>query len=93
MLSFQLYLDNYGVDHHARTFSILDFIGAVGGVFEALLVVFGLFIFPIAEHSFYLSAAKRLYFARTSQPTFLNKNRAGVLLSDGKEESGRAGEF
>jgi hypothetical protein len=77
LLNFELYLDNMGIDHHARTFSILDVVGMIGGVCEILLVVFGILVFPIAEHSWYLSAAKRLYLARTSNEYYLHKNRNG----------------
>lgn len=30
------------------------------------MLIFGFFLFPISEHSFYLRAARLLYFARTS---------------------------
>lgn len=65
VLTFRMFVENLGHDFHARTFSILDTIGMIGGVFEVLLFLLGLIMFPVGEHSFYLSAAKRLYFART----------------------------
>jgi len=33
---------------------------------EVIMLTFGVFMFPISEHSFILKAAKRLFLARTS---------------------------
>lgn len=77
LLTFVLFMENMGHDFHAKTFSILDTVGMIGGVFEVLLFLFGLLMFPLSEHSFYLNAGKRLYFARTANPNLLNKNRKG----------------
>jgi hypothetical protein len=70
-------MDNLGIDYHASTFSIVDFIVMVAGVFEALLFVFGLIAFQIGTHSFYMSAGRAMYMARTSNLSLLNKNRQG----------------
>jgi hypothetical protein len=44
-----------------------DLLGDLGGVRELAIICFGIFLMPIAEHSFIMKAAKYLFFARTSK--------------------------
>jgi len=44
----------------------MDLLGDLGGVTEVVMICFGFFLFPIAEHSFTMKAIKNLYLARTS---------------------------
>jgi hypothetical protein len=44
---------------------LLDLLGDLGGVTEVIMIVFGLFIFPVSEHSFIIKAVKKLYMAKT----------------------------
>ena len=39
--------------------------GDIGGILEFTLIVFGFFIYPISEHSFFLRASRQMFFART----------------------------
>jgi hypothetical protein len=62
-------------------------LGNIGGVFELLLLIFGFFIMPVSEHSFYLEAAKKLYFARTSNKNLLKKDlKHNTETPNGKRE-------
>jgi len=45
-------------------YAFFDFIGDLGGVLEIILLAFGIFINPVAEHCFLLTAANNLFFAR-----------------------------
>ena len=40
-------------------------IGDTGGVFELIIMIFGVVIFPISYHSFILRASRLMFFART----------------------------
>lgn len=44
----------------------MDLLGDLGGATEVIMILFGFFIFPFAEHQFTMAAAKRLFLARTS---------------------------
>jgi hypothetical protein len=44
---------------------LLDLLGDLGGVTEVIMIVFGLIIFPVSEHSFIIKAVKKLYMAKT----------------------------
>jgi len=37
------------------------------------MIIFGFFLFPISEHSFYLKAARMLYYARTKDEKLFSK--------------------
>ena len=52
---------------------MLDLLGDLGGIVEVILICFFLFITPISEHSFYLKAAHRLFWARTKDKHFFKK--------------------
>ena len=41
-------------------------IGDLGGVTEIVMLLFGFFLFPIAEFSFNIKAMKKWYFVRTN---------------------------
>lgn len=59
--------------HVRQVYNILDLLGDLGGVLECFLILFGILLFPIAEFSFYLKIAKRLYFARTRDDNLFPK--------------------
>lgn len=54
------------IRHIRYIYSLLDILGDLGGVTEVIMILFGFFLYPIAEHSFILQALRRLYKARTS---------------------------
>ena len=66
-------LDSKGSVHRRRVYSIFDFLGDLGGVIEIILLVFGMFLLPIAKHSFILKATKKLYLARTKEESIFEK--------------------
>ena len=45
----------------------------MGGIVEVIMIIFGFFLFPISEHSFYLKAARMLYYARTKDEKLFSK--------------------
>ena len=53
------------VSHSRRVYGIFDLLGELGGVMEVMVIIFGLILYPISEHNFYLNAIKKLFFART----------------------------
>ena len=54
---------------------MLGVLGDLGGIFEITMIVFGFFLFPVSEHSFYLKASRLLYFARTKDQGLFNQNK------------------
>ena len=50
-----------------QVYNIFDLLGDLGGVTEVIMIFFGFILFSISEHSFYLTASQKLFFARTSE--------------------------
>ena len=48
----------------------MQFIGAIGGVIDILIYIFSIFINPISEFSFFLSAIKKLYLVKVKKKKF-----------------------
>jgi hypothetical protein len=51
--------------HTREVYNIIDLIGNLGGVFEIIVKVLGLFFLPISSHSFVMKALEKLFLART----------------------------
>ena len=52
--------------HKRVDFNIFDLIGELGGVIEVFIIVFGIFLYPVSNHSFILKASQMLFYAKTS---------------------------
>jgi hypothetical protein len=46
---------------------MLDLLGDLGGVTEVIMICFGIFIYPVSEHSFVIKAIRKLYMAKTKE--------------------------
>ena len=68
-----------------QVYNIFDLLGDLGGVTEVIMLTFGFFLFSVSEHSFHMTAIKKLFYARTrdneifgaekaKKIRFLNKN-------------------
>ena len=55
----------------------MDLLGDIGGILEALTILFGFFIFPISEFGFVLKSANQLLYAQTSS---LNMFTGEIIL-------------
>lgn len=53
-----VFLSERGVRNKRIVYNFLDVIGDMGGVLEIIMIVFGFVFYPIAEHSFIMSAAR-----------------------------------
>jgi hypothetical protein len=62
-----LLLDQTGIEHSRRKYALFDLLGDLGGVTEVIMIFFGIFLYPISEHSFVIKAAKKLFYARTNR--------------------------
>lgn len=61
--------------HVREVYNLLDVMGDIGGILEISMLLFGFFIFPISEHSFFLTAARLQFFARTKNTSlFIQPN-------------------
>ena len=61
----------YGIHEDSVTavraiYNLLDLFGDLGGVLEIFFAIFAVFIEPISEHSYVLTAISRLFYARTT---------------------------
>jgi len=66
-------LHNEKIKHTRQIYGLLDLLGDFGGVTEVIMLCFGFFLFPVSEHSFFLKATKRLFFARTADENIFKK--------------------
>ena len=71
----KVYRDNVEISHERVIYSFLDLLGDLGGVTEIIMVVFGIFLFPISEHSFHTSALKRMFMAKTKDDNLFKSPR------------------
>jgi len=62
------------VKHTRKVYGWIDLLGDLGGVTEVIMIVFGFFLFPISEHSFFLKAIKKLYLVRTEDNSMFLPN-------------------
>ena len=69
-----VFLNEEGVNYQRDAYNILGVLGDLGGIVEVIMIIFGFFLFPISEHSFYLKAARMLYFARTKEQNLFQKS-------------------
>lgn len=53
------------IKYERTAYGLLDLLGDLGGVTEIILIIFGFFLFPISEHSFYVSVARSFFIAKT----------------------------
>lgn len=56
---------------------MIDLLGDLGGVLEVIMVFTGAVLMPISEHHYILKAAKRMFMARTRDPTLFQKHNDG----------------
>jgi hypothetical protein len=63
-------------------YGIFALLGDTGGILEVYLIICGFILFPISEHSFILTAAKKLYMARTTSDQIFDKieNRETIMF-------------
>jgi hypothetical protein len=54
--------------HTRAIYGFLDLLGDLGGVTEVIMITFGILFYPISEHSFIMTATKKLFMARTNEP-------------------------
>ena len=67
MYNIVLILGQSGLAHSRRKYALFDLLGDLGGVLEVIMIIFGIFLYPVSEHSFIIKAANKLFFARTNR--------------------------
>ena len=60
----QIFLMSEEITHGREVYGFMDLLGDLGGVTEVIMLVFGIFLFPISEHSYTVQAAKKLFLAK-----------------------------
>ena len=70
-----LFVDSSMVVHTRKTYTLLNMIGELGGITKVIMFVFGFFLYPISEHSFTLKALKKLYLAKSSNPSLMKSKK------------------
>mgnify|MGYP001094581193 CR=1 FL=1 len=61
----EIMLDEEEAKQHRTVYGILDLLGDVGGIMDILIIIFGVFLFPLSHHSFLDTATKKFFYART----------------------------
>jgi len=67
-----IFLSQEGMEHKRRVYNIIDLMGDIGGVLEIAMIMFGILLYPISEHSFILRATKNLFLARTKDTSMFH---------------------
>jgi hypothetical protein len=60
--------------HSRRVFGWFDLLGRLGGITNVMMILFGMFVYPISEHSYILKAAKKLFIARSADASMFKKD-------------------
>jgi hypothetical protein len=68
-----LRLGNKEVLHTREVYNLMDLVGDLGGVFEVVISIIGIFMFPISNHSFVFKALEKLFLARTLDTSIFEK--------------------
>ena len=70
-------------------YSLLDAMGALGGMVSLLMIIFKNAIYPISQHMYYWVAIKKLFFARTATHDLLLEQKEGNLKSSSEYKISR----
>ena len=62
--------------HSRSVYTLLDLLGDYGGLQEMFFLLLSFFIAPFSEHSFVLSAIKKLYLVKTEDRTLFMRPRS-----------------
>jgi hypothetical protein len=71
------WLNNESTKFSRQVYNIFDLLGDLGGVTEVIMLTFGFFLFSISEHSFHMTAIKKLFYARTSDEGIFVTRKTG----------------
>jgi hypothetical protein len=61
VLRIAILLSNIKANHERTIYNMNDLIGDLGGVLQLFAYVFGLVIYPISQHSYFLKKLEKLY--------------------------------
>ena len=67
--------DSELITHERKDYSLFELMGALGGLIELVLLIFGVLLHPISENSFIVEAIEKLFWANTKDPNLFNKNK------------------
>ena len=70
-------MNNESVKYVRQVYGIFDLLGDLGGVTEVIMISFGIFLYSISEHSFHMTAIKKLFYARTSDTSMFGTEKTG----------------
>jgi hypothetical protein len=58
-------LSSKQIEHSREVYNLLDLLGDLGGVLNALSSALGIIVFPISYHSFVMKGLEKLFLARS----------------------------
>lgn len=77
IVQIKLFLNTVIKTHSRTVYGVIDLLGDLGGVLEVIMVFTGAIFLPLSEHHFILQAAKRMFIARTKDPTIFQDKSKG----------------
>ena len=75
----QFSLDNEQGLHSYEHYSIIEFVGDLGGIIELVIVTFSIPASIFAEHSFIIKALQKFYVAKSDEKKFFKKDNKKSL--------------
>ena len=72
-----VWLHNENTKYNRQIYNLFDLLGDLGGVTEIIMLSFGFFLYSVSEHSFYLTAIKKLFYARTMVDGVFRTDKGG----------------
>ena len=75
VLKHELFLSQYEMTNQRIVYSLMDYLGDMGGIYELVVRALGVFIFSISNHSFIVSSMKRMFLVKTENNKMFKERR------------------
>ena len=76
MLQIEIHLDNIIAINQRRIYSINNMLVDLGGIMKSIISFLAFISYPFSWYLFTLKSTKRLFFAKTNEKNFFNKQKS-----------------
>jgi hypothetical protein len=76
MLQIEIHLDNIIAINQRRIYSINNMLVDLGGIMKSIISFLAFISYPSSWYLFTLKSTKRLFFAKTNEKNFFNKQKS-----------------